>query len=141
MKLSTKLLSFIFISFLFVNTTTCLKRITVTIFDDLPTSTDPDLLLRCQSKDDDLGYHVLHNSETYDWGFKPNIIFRSTLFFCHFYWDGKDRVFDVYKDSTMGFRGDCINPFGDPTCYWKVSPDGFYFSNDMENWVKKYDWS
>ncbi|KAL7177393.1 hypothetical protein ACSBR2_030700 [Camellia fascicularis] len=96
----------------------------VHIINDLPTNSHFFLLVRCQSKDDDFGMHKLESGEEFCWRFKPNII-KTTLFFCHFYWDTKDAIFNVYDRKL---DDDYCYKFN--TCYWSVRDDGFYFSGD-----------
>ncbi|KAM7462284.1 hypothetical protein LguiA_030405 [Lonicera macranthoides] len=99
------------------------------------------LVFRCQSKDDDLGYHQLLVGQEYYWKFRVNF-FRTTLFFCHFYWENKDKIFNVFKASTA--FPDCSPVHDDPPrCFWLVKDDGFYFSKKMVDpnsldWEKLY---
>ncbi|KAM7466301.1 hypothetical protein LguiB_013863 [Lonicera macranthoides] len=96
------------------------------------------LVFRCQSKDDDLGYQKLLVGQEYYWKFRVNL-FGTTLFFCHFYWGDKDKVFDVFKASTH--IPDCSPVDEDiPRCYWLVKDDGFYFSNKMGDPADSFDW-
>ncbi|GER25020.1 plant self-incompatibility protein S1 family [Striga asiatica] len=95
----------------------------------------PSLTFRCQSKDNDLGYHTLNFRQKYHWEFKLNF-WGSTLFFCHFYWNGKQQVFDVFNGRKDHFT--VIN--------WVVKEDGFYKVVGKVNWedkdlVKAYSWS
>ncbi|KAG5538572.1 hypothetical protein RHGRI_019227 [Rhododendron griersonianum] len=53
------------------------------------------LRVQCKSKDDDIGTHTLSNGEEFSWRFKPNI-FRTTLFYCYFFWEEKQKSFAVY---------------------------------------------
>ena len=57
------------------------------------------LTIHCQSKDDDLGVHVLSNLEFFEWSFHPNLIIISTLFYCKIQWQDKVMSFDSYKES------------------------------------------
>ncbi|CAL5419849.1 unnamed protein product [Camellia sinensis] len=110
----------------------------VHIINDLPTNSHFFLLVRCQSKDDDFGMHKLESGEEFYWRFKPNII-KTTLFFCHFYWDTKDAIFNVYDRKL---DDDYCCKFN--TCYWSVRDDGFYFSGDntaQATWSKFNDWT
>ncbi|THG16906.1 S-protein homolog 5-like [Camellia sinensis] len=110
----------------------------VHIINDLPTNSHFFLLVRCQSKDDDFGMHKLESGEEFYWRFKPNII-KTTLFFCHFYWDTKDAIFNVYDRKL---DDDYCYKFN--TCYWSVRDDGFYFSGDNTaeaTWLKFNDWT
>ncbi|KAG5523588.1 hypothetical protein RHGRI_035402 [Rhododendron griersonianum] len=72
----------------------------VQIFSRVPDKPTP-LNLRCQSKDDDIGYHTLHTGQDLHWSFNRNF-WGTTLFFCHFYWGSKTRVFNVY-DSSINY--------------------------------------
>ncbi|CAI9290541.1 unnamed protein product [Lactuca saligna] len=53
------------------------------------------LEFRCQSKDDDLGMVTRNAGEIYDIKFCLNV-WKSTVFFCHFYWESKQRMFEVW---------------------------------------------
>lgn len=55
------------------------------------------LTVHCKSKNDDIGIHVLLDSDSFGWHFKPNI-WGTTCFYCYLYWDGgqAERV-DVYS--------------------------------------------
>ncbi|KAM7466309.1 hypothetical protein LguiB_013871 [Lonicera macranthoides] len=86
------------------------------IVNGLPDNTYS-LVFRCQSKDDDLGEHQLLVGQEYYWKFHVNF-FKTTLFFCHFYWGDQDNVFDVFRASTP--FPDCSPAADDtPRCYWK----------------------
>lgn len=99
------------------------QRYLVRITDQLPNNSSP-LRVHCQSKDDDLGYHDLHPSESVHWEFGVNFS-GSTLYFCHFWWGKKDAVFDVY---TYPWSKDyCGNGLlFTNKCLWFVQEDGFY---------------
>ncbi|KAK9677540.1 hypothetical protein RND81_11G150400 [Saponaria officinalis] len=92
------------------------KKYTIRIINKIGTS--PKVSLRCQSKDDDLGTHVLGYGEEFNWTFRVNFM-MSTLYFCHFQWKDKDitfDVFEVYLGSTM-----CDREY-----IWEVKEDAFY---------------
>ncbi|KAI4321697.1 hypothetical protein MLD38_035047 [Melastoma candidum] len=85
------------------------------------------LTLHCQSKEDDLGIHVVPKGESWQFSFDPNF-FSSTLYFCSFHWGGEEaRYFDAYKQSRdLGYKripwlvrttGVCIDGLGGFTCY------------------------
>ncbi|GFQ03566.1 hypothetical protein PHJA_002500400 [Phtheirospermum japonicum] len=125
--------------------------VTVYVVNNLPPNSL--LNLHCQSKDDDLGDHTLAVNQVFNWSFYDDLgnktlrvnenfhwtfcqnFFGRTLFFCHFYWGSKQRVFTVFK--TNPFKGSYV------THYWLAKKDGFYFSNDnvTQTFTKKYDWS
>lgn len=115
----------------------------VYIHDALPDHSSS-LTLRCQSKDNDLGYKVINVNEEYSFYFSLQI-FDRTLFFCHFYWNNKDLRFDVFNkhiiDHCKGTDGDLGREPGMYECHWKVQEDGFYFaSSRKDEYEKKYDW-
>lgn len=144
-----KIKTFIFLSiFLLINlvlsshASPFTTRITVYIIDALPYNSKP-LTLRCQSKDDDLGYKSFHPTEEFKFSFNENF-FGGTLFFCHFWWNGKDTAFVVYNDDIHTYCGLVSPPSEhDYECYWKVQEDGFYFGeyrNPPPIYEKKHDW-
>lgn len=95
--------------------------------------------LRCQSKDDDLGYHVLSSSNPeYDWSFCQSFS-GSTLFFCHFWWQKSEQVFDVFNITMMTWCDE--GHLEGNTCNWEIKDDGFYFF-DVHNkvWARQYSW-
>ncbi|RAL50428.1 hypothetical protein DM860_016895 [Cuscuta australis] len=107
------------------------------------------ILVRCQSKDDDLGYHILDTAEEFQLNFKNNI-FDTTLFFCHFYMEDaaskrKDTVFDVFTENYMN-NPDCCSHYPERyhyRCYWLVRDDGFYLGPDLNNrrtFVRLHEW-
>ncbi|XP_009766249.1 S-protein homolog 2-like [Nicotiana sylvestris] len=114
-------------------------RFQVHIIDALPPNSK--LILHCQSKDDDLGYKVLHPNEEFSFSFNEKL-FGVTLYFCHFWWNGKDIPFDVFNSKIAGQCG-VIDP-DTLECYWKVQEDGFYFGarrNPPPNYERKHDWN
>ncbi|KAF9603728.1 hypothetical protein IFM89_037574 [Coptis chinensis] len=62
------------------------------------------LNFRCQSKDNNLGDHILYYGQTYTWSFGDQI-FGRTLYWCRMHWlDSKKNIyiegtFDIYKTS------------------------------------------
>lgn len=97
--------------------------------------------IHCASGDDDLGYHTLDRKVYVKWVFRENL-FLTTRFFCHFWWEQKQRAFDVFYSSWSEF---CNAPKGTRDrnmCYWVIKPDGFYFSNTAKNprLERKYTW-
>lgn len=113
-------------------------HVTVEIINSLPDNTNP-LKVRCQSKDDDLGYHTLLKDQGYSFNFQPNFI-GTTLYFCHFYWGNLDKSFDVYDFHRQCYCEDCQTNI----CYYRALADGFYFSlinySDPSKWQRLYTW-
>lgn len=110
-------------AFLFQTTTSCffVTKYTVFVVNNLPPNSPP-LVLHCASKDDDLGYHTVTTNRQFRFSFcdKP----LSTLFFCRFRWNGKDKAFQVFNSSW--YQNRCNK---NDVCYYAVKSDGFYFSN------------
>ncbi|ESR33798.1 hypothetical protein CICLE_v10007106mg [Citrus x clementina] len=69
-----------------------------------------DLTLHCKSKDNDLGEHVLHKDESYNFSFCQNVL-AETLFFCTFEWSGQVHKFDIFDGS----RDPCSH------CNWRIT--------------------
>ncbi|XP_058202574.1 S-protein homolog 5-like [Rhododendron vialii] len=92
------------------------------------------LRFRCQSGDDDLGNQTLSFGQYYDFHFNPS---SYTLFFCHFYWNSKDKSIDVYKQSLAG---KCEHRLVHYDCFWRVTPIGFYLSRDDQHYQLINSW-
>ena len=74
-----------------------------------------DLTIHCKSKNDDLGEHLLHHLDSFEFAFIPIELIGETLFFCGFRWKGAFKWFDIYK----GNRDVCK----DNLCNWNVMKD------------------
>lgn len=75
-----------------------------------------DLTIHCQSKDEDLGVHVLPPGGLFEWSFRPSL-WSTTLFFCRIQSKSKEMSFNIYvhdRDVLV-----C-----DRHCYWDVTPNG-----------------
>ncbi|KAK9740745.1 hypothetical protein RND81_03G057500 [Saponaria officinalis] len=86
----------------------------------------PAVYYRCQTGDEDLGYKYLNPSQSVVFKYENTWWLNNVLYFCHFYYNGKDKVFDVYKEAD-----DEIECFYDSYCYqgymeWVIKDDGFY---------------
>ncbi|XAR62732.1 hypothetical protein NMG60_11017592 [Bertholletia excelsa] len=95
--------------------------------------------VRCQSKDTDLGLRTLHANQQIHWDFHINL-FKSTLFFCHFYWGAKDAVFNVFT-RRFSAKYCAIHSGQDFNCTWEAREDGFDVSNGSGNFTKIFDWN
>lgn len=134
-KIFSSIFIIVAISLLFTNPT---RAVLVEIINALPDNTNP-LKLRCQSADNDLGYHTLLVNQNFSWSFHDAIL-GDTLYFCHFYWGEKERSMVVYDKVKMGRY--CLNHKTD-NCFWQVRADGFYFNNvlnDPNSWQRKVEW-
>ncbi|KAL9674261.1 hypothetical protein QQ045_030531 [Rhodiola kirilowii] len=92
--------------------------------------------VHCQSRDNDLGHHLLKLGEEISWSFSPNF-WGSTLFWCEVEWEGSSsRVhFDAYNQNRDGAR--C-----NKKCLWSVTEDGILLGYDEthETW-QIFHWS
>ncbi|XP_058182136.1 S-protein homolog 29-like [Rhododendron vialii] len=147
-------LQFLILSFFFVSTTLSsgsenrtsssppskihfTERSEVHIRSDLPNNSHP-LYLRCQSGDTDFGMHKLYVGQEFYWKFRINP-FGRTLYFCHFYWDKKQRIFNVFDKYSVRFL--CVVPHSqDFVCIWKVREEAFYVSHDNKRFKKMHTW-
>ncbi|KAI4321699.1 hypothetical protein MLD38_035049 [Melastoma candidum] len=78
------------------------------------------ITLHCQSKEDDLGLHVVLKGQSWEFSFSPNFL-STTLYYCSFQWGGgATRYFDVYKQSR---------DFGYSKIPWLVKTTAFAFVN------------
>ncbi|KAF8394182.1 hypothetical protein HHK36_020389 [Tetracentron sinense] len=89
--------------------------------------------LRCASKDDDLGTHVLPYGQNYTWEFRSNF-WGTTLFWCDFKWGNVTDTFTVYDDD-----------YGDQYRYtythWLSRMDGlYYFHHSSREYELFYSW-
>lgn len=82
----------------------------------------PNLAVHCKSKNNDLGFHSLGPGESFYFEFKPNVLLKSTLFFCSFQWPGQFHYFDVYVQPRDDDR--CRH-----NCLWSVGRDGMCLFN------------
>ncbi|GFQ06871.1 hypothetical protein PHJA_002831100, partial [Phtheirospermum japonicum] len=108
-------------------------EVKVHVINYLPLNS-PILKLRCQSKDNDLGYHTLPVNNDYHWSFCETL-FGQTLFFCRFYWGSKQKVFDV-------FRAKYSREYNSEH-FWLAKSDGFYYATEnlTSSFTKRFDWS
>ena len=134
-----KNLFFVFLT-LYVSSTTfaCIiwtPGFIVQIQNLIPNST---IQVHCKSKDDDIGDKWLKYNEEFHFKFCENEL-QGTLFFCHWYWDSKEQVFDVFN-NTMLFI--CNIEYGDNNpCNWAAKNDGLYFYDFTKKvWGKQYEW-
>lgn len=131
------LLSLLFLSCFFSLQTTqacfLVPKKHVYITNNLP-SPSPPLRYHCQSDDDDFGFKNLGLGKVFEIEFclKP----LSTLYYCHFWWKGKDKSFVVFDASPLNNR--CKSKI----CYYSVRENGFYLSNDYppQNFEKINSW-
>ncbi|XP_014524517.1 S-protein homolog 5-like [Vigna radiata var. radiata] len=75
------------------------------------------LAVHCKDKHNDLGLHQLNVGETYGFKFYPELIFPTTLYFCHFTWLEEDHYFDIYVQKRDGYCNSDI-------CAWDILPTG-----------------
>ncbi|OMP09179.1 Plant self-incompatibility S1 [Corchorus olitorius] len=96
------------------------------------------LLVRCRSNDHYLGEHKLWKDGEYHFRFGVSWV-RTTHFRCYFDWGSKN-LYDitVFRHGVPESENMSCKHTGQ--CYWKTVEDGLYFSNNNQDWEKKFDW-
>lgn len=105
----------------------------VHIFSGVPNDKPTPLQVRCQSADDDIGLHTLYMGQELTWRFRPSF-FKTTLYWCHFYWGAKQRSFAVYDPKIVSRCPGAASRFCE--YYWVARPTGFKLSFDKRNWIQ-----
>ncbi|XP_022752271.1 S-protein homolog 1-like [Durio zibethinus] len=96
---------------------------------------DNELTIHCQSKDDDLGVHLIHMSKEWYWTFEANFG-GTTLFWCNMSWANHHGRFDVYWVNR-----ELLDKCDFKECFWKAEDDGLYLKNNKDNsWILIYNW-
>ncbi|KAK4341596.1 hypothetical protein RND71_040097 [Anisodus tanguticus] len=116
-------------------------KIHMYVLSQLPYNSDK-LEIHCASKNNDFAHQYLNANEVFHWQFCNNV-WHTTKFFCHFWWESKERSFEVFNDQDY-----CINdggevPYETRRCVWAVFDCGFYlgYFNGSEIVLNKYmDW-
>lgn len=119
-----------------------LSKYKIIVLNDIIQKNAAPLKVHCQSKDNDLGYHILPFARDLDWSFRANF-WATTRFYCHFWWGRKQRAFDVFYDGWSEFCDAPKDSIDNRNyCFWVVRTDGFYFSNRLLNSTleRKYTW-
>ncbi|KAL3638187.1 hypothetical protein CASFOL_017558 [Castilleja foliolosa] len=98
----------------------------VFVKDALPQGSPP-LYMHCASGDTELGNHTLYTGQDFHFHFCP---IEYTLFFCHLWWNGKERAFEVFNNHKWKYP-----KCPDKKCDWEARNDGIYLTNK-----KEYDW-
>ncbi|KAG9144138.1 hypothetical protein Leryth_013785 [Lithospermum erythrorhizon] len=88
---------------------------------------DPPITFHCYSKDDELGTHTSVANQDFSWHFKPSF-WENTMFACHFWWNGKDKSFEVYNRGLVDYHCNTVTD----ACHWIVQSDGFYLGSDIQ---------
>ncbi|CAK8531141.1 unnamed protein product [Lathyrus sativus] len=92
------------------------------------------LVIWCSSEEMDLGGRALQEHDEFSWIMRPNF-WSSNYMKCTMKWDGTRKSFDAFKASRDTQRCGLLR-----LCSWRVTQDGFYFSNDEVNWRKDFIW-
>ncbi|KAJ0034068.1 hypothetical protein Pint_26185 [Pistacia integerrima] len=106
---------------------------TVHIINGLNNNDNP-LIIHCYSNDDDLGEHALWMKNEFKFLFGEHM-FKFTHFWCVMRLGLKKKTIDVFR---TGYESVYCHYTGN--CFWSTREDGFYFSNDNESWLKRYEW-
>ncbi|KAH6766865.1 hypothetical protein C2S52_017848 [Perilla frutescens var. hirtella] len=89
------------------------------VVNNLPVGS-PAVSFHCASGDNDFGKKSLGVGEEFSFGFCK--VPQFTLFFCHFWWEGKEKAFVAFDASWH------VDICKHRVCYYAVKADGFYFS-------------
>ncbi|KAG5069416.1 hypothetical protein AAZX31_01G128500 [Glycine max] len=90
--------------------------------------------LHCQSKDDDLGQHVLAVGEHQEWSFNDRVI-GTTLFWCTMNANNVHASFEVYNMKTELMK--CSSQ-----CNRILNNSGGYFFDEFDGyWEKRLSWN
>ncbi|KAL2463244.1 Plant self-incompatibility protein S1 family [Forsythia ovata] len=106
----------------------------VHIINDISSNLE-EVIVRCQSADNDLGEHYLNKGDDFNWHFRVNF-FRSTLFFCNVKMGENEKIFNVFDVGYISSKCEDTS-----TCFWAVRDEGIFFSCDNENYRKAYKWA
>ncbi|GER51450.1 plant self-incompatibility protein S1 family [Striga asiatica] len=129
------LLSLIFICAhdIFPKAEGCIKffKANVTIVNDIPRGYSKPIFVRCKSKDDDLGTHLLRTGQS--WGFKFCVIPFSTLFSCGIEWGSQFHV-DLKAYDAKWLFVPCEN---NRHCTWTADANGVSSKRgEFHPWIK-----
>ncbi|KAL6527120.1 hypothetical protein OROGR_016210 [Orobanche gracilis] len=91
-------------------------KVHVDFVNHIPETYPQPVVVRCASKDDNLGNHTLRYNES--WGFKFCVKPFSTLFYCNLRWGDSHLSLDAY--NAMWFT----NPCNKGDCTWTISLSG-----------------
>ncbi|KAL5781300.1 hypothetical protein ACOSP7_006329 [Xanthoceras sorbifolium] len=109
-------------------------KVTVSVTNELSNNAIP-LFMHCWSHNDDLGVHTLWKTNEWHWEFRNDFL-RRTHFLCNFRHGTREKTIDVYDKNNRKLR--C---FETRHCNWFVKDDGFYFFNEDQHKLLKYnDW-
>ncbi|WJX27519.1 hypothetical protein P8452_16330 [Trifolium repens] len=92
------------------------------------------LVIWCSSEEMDLGGRALQEHDEFSWIMRPNF-WSSNYMKCTMKWDSTRKSFDAFEASRDIERCRLHR-----LCSWRVTQDGFYFSNDEVNWRKDFIW-
>ncbi|KAI4346074.1 hypothetical protein L6164_013156 [Bauhinia variegata] len=92
------------------------------------------LVIWCASEDADLGGRALQEHDDFSWKMKTGF-WSSNCMTCTMKWDQIRKRFEAFKASRDNYRCGPLK-----RCFWMVTQNGFYFSNDEVNWNKDFSW-
>ncbi|KAI4338180.1 hypothetical protein L6164_016524 [Bauhinia variegata] len=92
------------------------------------------LVIWCSSEDADLGGRALQEHDDFSWKMKTNL-WSCNHMKCTMKWDQTRKSFEAFKASRDTYRCGPLK-----RCFWMVTENGFYISNDEVNWNKDFSW-
>ncbi|XP_057757427.1 uncharacterized protein LOC130976554 [Arachis stenosperma] len=93
------------------------------------------LVIWCSSEEMDLGGRALQEHDDFSWTMRPSFWGGNNEMKCTMKWDSTRRSFDAFMASRDTHRCGAYR-----MCYWMVTQDGFFFSNDQVNWSMDFLW-
>ncbi|MED6110285.1 hypothetical protein PIB30_041561 [Stylosanthes scabra] len=93
------------------------------------------LVIWCSSEEMDLGGRALQEHDDFSWIMRPGFWGGNNEMKCTMKWDTTRRSFDAFMASRDTHRCGAYR-----MCYWMVTQDGFFFSNDQVNWSMDFLW-
>ena len=114
-----------------------LDHYTLHVINDFKTNEKP-LVIHCwtdNSGSHDLGERTLWKLDEFSVRFRERFL-RLTHYWCQMRHDQlyKERIV-LYDSNGPQFK--CLKG---KNCYWSIREDGFFFSEDQQNWVKYQAW-
>ncbi|KAL3536019.1 hypothetical protein ACH5RR_004480 [Cinchona calisaya] len=101
-----------------------LEKVHVTVINGLGNGRI--MSIHCQSRDDDLGNHILPDGHATEWSFRVNI-WGTTVFYCDVTWiDSSMHHFDAYSHRRDHNR--CKRD-----CIWMIKDDGHLYAHNPDS--------
>lgn len=114
----------------------------VAIYNGFSGNSSLPLVIWCNEvgeEEGDMGSRPLQEGDDFSWNVKITfwkLISSANAFSCTMKWDQRRKKFEPFRERRDRSRCGAVRK-----CLWLVKEDGFYFSNDENNWVKDFTWT